>query len=299
MKILISGTSGLIGSALVQSLSRASHQPVKLVRHKSGSGEVFWDPTTERLDPAEVEGFDAVVHLAGESIADGRWSSRKKARIRDSRIASTRLLSNTLAWLSRPPKVFASASAVGYYGDQGDSQLDEQGPQGTGFLAEVCRDWEAATDAAATAGIRTVQFRLGMVLAAEAGALAAMLPLFRLGLGGRLGSGWQYVSWIALDDVTGAIGHVLANDMLHGPVNLVAPRPETNRQFTATLGRVLRRPTWLPVPATALRIVLGQMAGELLLAGARVVPTRLLEAGYRFLHPDLEGALRNVLGRPT
>ncbi len=297
MNILISGASGLIGSALVKSLSEAGHAVRRLVRRAAGPAEVRWDPAAGRLDAADLEGLDAVVHLAGENIAAGRWTRRRKARIRDSRAKGTHLLSRTLAGLADPPGVFISASAVGFYGDRGDRQLDEQSPPGSGFLAEVCRRWEAATEPAAGAGIRAVQLRTGMVLASHGGALAKMLPIFRLGLGGRLGSGRQYVSWITLNDVAGAVGHVLLDETLRGPVNLVAPQPVTNRRFTAALGRVLKRPTWLPAPALALRIVLGKMAEELLLAGARVMPKRLLDAGYRFRHPELEAALRHVLGR--
>jgi uncharacterized protein (TIGR01777 family) len=297
MKILISGASGLIGSALVRSFCDAGHAVTRLVRRQPGPAEVRWDPAAGRLDPAGLEGLDAVVHLAGEGIAAGRWTQHRKARIRDSRARGTRLLSQALAGLARRPEVFASASAIGYYGNRGDEPLDEESPPGSGFLAEVCREWEAATEPAAKAGIRVVQLRLGMVLASPGGALARMLPMFRVGLGGRLGDGRQYVSWITLDDVVGAIGHVLATDTLQGPVNLVAPRPVTNRQFTAALARVLRRPALLPAPAFALRILLGQMAEELLLASARVVPRRLLDAGYRFRHEELEAALRHVLGR--
>lgn len=297
MNILISGASGLIGSALVKSLSEAGHAVRRLVRREAGPAEVRWDPAAGRLDAADLEGLDAVLHLAGENIAAGRWTRRRKARIRESRAVGTRLLSRTLAGLADPPGVFISASAVGFYGDRGEGQLDERSPPGSGFLAEVCRQWEAATEPAAGAGIRAVQLRTGMVLAAHGGALAKMLPIFRLGLGGRLGSGRQYVSWITLDDVAGAVGRVLLDETLRGPVNLVAPQPVTNRRFTAALGRVLKRPTWLPAPALALRIVLGQMAEELLLAGARVMPKRLLDAGYQFLHPELEAALRHVLGR--
>jgi uncharacterized protein (TIGR01777 family) len=298
MKILISGASGLIGSTLVKSLSGAGHEVTRLVRRgHPGPAEIRWDPPAGHLDPASLEGFDAVVHLAGESIAAARWSRQRKARIRQSRVQGTRLLSSTLAGLGRPPGVLASASAIGYYGNRGDQQLDEESPLGSGFLAEVGRDWEAATGPAAEAGIRVVHLRTGMVLASRGGALARMLPLFRLGLGGRLGGGRQYVSWVTLDDVVGAVSHVLLTETLRGPVNLVAPQPVSNRQFTATLGRVLRRPTLLPAPRFALRIILGQVADELLLASTRVVPKRLLDTGYQFRHPELETALRHVLGR--
>ncbi len=297
MKILISGASGLIGSALVTSCCEAGHQVTRLVRCQPGPQQVRWDPAAGRLDPAALEGLDAVVHLAGENVAGGRWTKLKKARIRDSRVEGTRLLSNALAKLADPPEVFASASAVGYYGDRGGQQLDEESPLGSGFLAEVCHEWEAATGPAAEAGIRVVHLRFGVVLGCGGGALAKMLPALRLGLGGRLGSGRQYVSWITLPEVTAAVAHVLATGTLKGPVNLVAPRPVTNRELTAVLGRLLRRPTFLPAPGFALRAMLGQMADELLLASTRVVPRRLLDTGYQFRDPELEEALRHLLGR--
>lgn len=299
MKILISGASGLIGSTLARSSTESGHEVIRLVRSPPGPGQaaIAWDPAAEQLDAAALEGFDAVVHLAGENIAGGRWTRGKKERIRDSRVRGTRLLSRTLARLSSPPGVFASASAIGYYGDRGDKELDEASPAGSGFLAEVCRDWEAATRPAAEAGIRVARLRLGVVLAAGGGALAGMLPPFRWGLGGRLGSGRQYMSWITLDDVTGAIDHVVHSHALEGPINLVAPQPVTNRQFTATLGRVLHRPTLLPAPALVLRLMLGEMADALLLASARVVPRRLLDSGYRFHDPELPGALRRMQAR--
>ena len=297
MKILISGASGLIGSALREFWAKAGHETVCLVRSRPIEGEIHWDPAAQRLDPAPLEGFDAVVHLAGESIATGRWTAAKMARIRDSRVGGTRLLSRTLAGLGKPPKVFASASAVGFYGDRGEEAVDEDSPPGAGFMADVCRQWEAAAQPAAEAGIRAVQLRFGLVLAPGGGALGKMLPAFKLGLGGRLGNGRQYMSWITLDDVVAAVDHVLTTAAIAGPVNLVAPRPATNRDFTAALGRVLRRPTWLPVPAWALRMLLGPMADELLLGGAKVLPQRLLDSGYEFRDPDLAAALGQVLKR--
>jgi uncharacterized protein (TIGR01777 family) len=242
-----------------------------------------------------LEGFDAVVHLAGESIAEGRWTEAKRGRIRDSRVQGTRVLADTLARLIHPPKVFLCASAVGFYGSRGDEELDEESPAGSGFLSDVCREWESACRPAVEAGIRVVNLRLGMVLSTRGGALAKMLPIFRLGLGGRLASGRQYVSWITLDDVVEAIQFVMATDSLEGPVNAVAPGAVTNREFTRVLGRVLRRPAILPAPAFALRCVLGQMAQELLLASTRALPRRLLEAGFAFRDPDLEGALGRVV----
>lgn len=301
MKTLITGSSGLIGSALVESLTAAGHQIVSLTRSTAGPGTaaIHWDPLADRLDPAELEGLDAVVHLAGENIASGRWTRRKKARIRHSRLDGTRLLSRALGGLSRPPRVMASASAVGYYGDRGQQQLDETSPPGSGFLADLCRDWEAATRPAAEAGIRVVLMRFGVVLAAEGGALARMLPAFRWGLGGRLGSGRQYVSWITLDDAVRAVDRLLGEETPAGPVNLVAPQPVDNRRLTRSLGRVLRRPAVLPVPALALRVMLGEMADELLLSSARAVPRRLLDWGFEFGDPELDAALDRLLGSPA
>ena len=300
LHVLVSGASGLIGSALVPFLTTGGHRVTRLVRSPpAGEGAVFWDPAARRLDPAALEGADAVVHLAGEPIARGRWTDAKKARIRDSRIQGTELLAEALARLDRPPRVLVSASAVGYYGDRGAELLRETSPPGTGFLAGVCRDWEAATRAAAAKGIRVATLRFGIVLSPAGGALARMLPPFRLGVGGRIGGGRQYMSWIAVDDAVGAIHHALMTDDLEGPVNVVAPQAVTNREFTRTLGRVLRRPTIFPVPAFAARLAFGELADALLLASARVEPARLLAAGYRFRHPDLEDALRHLLGRPA
>ena len=302
MRVLISGASGLVGSALIEKLSVGSCQLSVLTRGQPPNATdnrqlptdnrqlttdncIRWDPAAGQLNAQAVEGFDAVVHLAGESIAQGRWTAEKKARIRDSRVQGTGLLCRALAETARPPKVLVSASAVGYYGDRGDEELDETSAAGRGFLAEVCRQWEAATEPATAAGIRVVCVRLGVVLARHGGALARMLPLFRFGLGGRLGSGRQYVSWISLGDAVEAICHVIATQSLSGPVNLVSPNPVTNCEFTKLLGRVLHRPTIFPVPAFALRLMLGEMADALLLASTRVLPTRLLRSGYVFREP--------------
>ena len=297
MKILLSGASGFIGSALVARLGDEGHEPVRLVRAepRPGGAEIRWDPTAGRLDAASLEGFDAVVHLAGESIAEGRWTRARKTRIRDSRVRGTELLARTLARLSDRPEVLVSASAIGFYGDRGDQELDEQSPRGNGFVAEVCRQWEGASRTAGAAGIRVVQLRLGLVLSPTGGALAKMLPAFRLGLGGRLGSGRQYVSWITLDDLVDVVRHVLATDRLQGPVNAVAPQPVTNREFARALGRALRRPARVPVPRFALRAMLGEMADELLLASIRVLPRRLLDTGFRFGDADLPAALARLL----
>jgi uncharacterized protein (TIGR01777 family) len=299
LEILVTGASGLVGSALVAFLTTGGHRVVRLVRGTPSAGEaaVRWDPAAGTIDTAALEGLDAAVHLAGESIAGGRWSEARKARIRESRTRGTRLLAGALARLARPPRVLVSASAVGYYGDRGAETLDETSAPGRGFLAEVCRAWEAATAPAAERGVRVVHLRTGVVLSAAGGALARMLPPFRLGAGGPLGSGEQYVSWIALDDLLGVVLHALRTDALAGAVNAVAPQPVTNAVFSATLGRVLRRPAAIPLPAVAARLAFGEMADELLLAGARVEPARLRATGYRFRQADLEDALRHTLGR--
>jgi uncharacterized protein (TIGR01777 family) len=296
MRILVSGASGLIGSALVRRLA-APIEVIRLVRREptSDAAEIRWDPAAGTIDAHRLEAFDAVVHLAGENIGAGRWTSARKARIRNSRVDGTRMLAQTLAGLARPPKVLVSASAVGFYGNRGDGELDESSSPGEGFLAGVCRDWEAATVPAAEAGIRVVLARFGVVLAREGGALARLLPPFRFGLGGRLGSGRQFMSWVSLEDVVGAIRFLLENESLRGPVNVTSPQPVTNRQFTETLGRVLHRPTVLPAPAFLLRVALGEMADEMLLSSARVLPRRLLDAGYRFSQTDLEATLMRML----
>jgi hypothetical protein len=297
MKILISGSSGLIGSVLVDYLHANGHEVIRLVRPESRQhGKVIqWDPSAGKLNGAALEDFDAVVHLAGANIGAKRWTPARKAVIRESRIASTRLLSCALARLQNKPRVLACASAVGYYGDRGEELLDEESASGDGFLAELCREWEQAAQAASDAGIRVVHLRFGLVLSADGGALARMLPLIRLGLGGRLGSGRQYVSWIALDDAVSAIHHCLTCESLSGPVNIVSPHPVTNREFTRTLGKVLKRPTFFTVPRPALRMMLGEIADELL-ASTSVQPKRLLATDFRFQYPELEAALRHLLG---
>jgi uncharacterized protein (TIGR01777 family) len=293
MKILVSGSTGLIGSALIPVLAEQGHTIIRLVRRqpRPGTAEVQWNPEAAQIDAAALEGLDAVVHLAGENVA-GRWTKEKKARILDSRVQGTRLLSETLARLKNPPRALASASAIGYYGNRGDEVLREDSAPGTSFMAEVCREWEEATKPASDASIR-------IVLSPQGGALAKMLTPFRLGVGGRIGSGNQYWSWIALDDVISAIRHVLATDELRGAVNIVAPQPVTNAEFTSTLGRALGRLTLLPVPAFAIRLAMGEMADEALLASARVEPACLQQTGYTFRHSDLDGALRHLLARST
>jgi len=297
MRVAVSGSTGLVGSALVSALAAAGHDAIRLARSPTRSTQhtAVWDPAAGTIDAAALDGVEAVVHLAGESIATGRWTTQKKARILESRIKGTQLLSQTLARMTRPPHVLVSASAIGYYGDRGEETLNEDSPQGRGFLPEVCQAWESATEPAFRAGIRVVQTRLGIVLSPSGGALAMMLPPFRLGLGGPLGNGRQYMSWVAIDDVVGAIHYALTTEHLRGPVNVVAPNPVTNQEFTKILARVLRRPAVFPVPPVMLRLMLGQLADEALLASARVLPSKLRLTGYPFRYPDLEGALRHLL----
>ena len=299
MKVAVTGATGLIGSALVPFLRSGGHEAVALRRASgvSGGGEAEWDPRTGALSAGVVDGLDAVVHLAGENVAGGRWTAARKARIRGSRVDGTRRLAAALAALPRPPRTLVAASAIGFYGDRGDETLDESSAPGKGFLPEVCQAWEAAADAAREAGLRVVHLRIGIVLTPAGGALGQMLLPFRMGVGGVIGSGRQYMSWVALDDVLGAVLHALRTEDLAGPVNAAAPNPVTNAAFTKTLGRVLRRPTLLPLPAFGARLAFGEMADALLLASARVDPARLRDGGFRFGHPGLEDALRHVLGR--
>jgi uncharacterized protein len=300
LKILLSGASGLVGSALLPFLTAGGHQIIRLVRGqpRPEAPEVQWDPVRGVLDLTRIEGVDAVVHLAGENIAAGRWTPERKARIRESRVRGTKTLSEALGQLVLPPKVFVSASAMGYYGDRGSEVVHEDSPPGQNFLADVCTAWEAATDVAEKKGIRVAHLRIGLVLSGTGGALAKMLVPFKLGAGGSIGSGKQYMSWVALDDMVGIIHHVLMTETLRGAVNAVTPNPVTNSEFTRTLGAVLHRPTLLPVPAFALRLALGrEMADDLLLSSTRLQPRRLIETAYPFRHPDLRDALRYVLGK--
>jgi uncharacterized protein len=298
MKVVVTGSHGLIGSALAPALEDAGHTVIRLVRGSAVAGEVRWDPAAGVLDATLLEGVDGAVNLAGVGIADKRWTEEQKRRILDSRVAATDLLARRLAELDPKPTVLVNGSAIGFYGDRGDEELTEESQGGSGFLADLVRRWEAATAPAQDAGIRVALVRSGIVLSGKGGALAKQLPLFRFGLGGRLGSGRQYQSWISIDDEVSAIVHVLGTDALGGPVNLTAPQPVTNREFTATLGRLLGRPALLPVPAAALSIALGrQLATEVLVASQRVLPVRLHESGYQFRHHDLETALRAVVGR--
>ncbi|HJU57022.1 MAG TPA: TIGR01777 family oxidoreductase [Pyrinomonadaceae bacterium] len=296
MKILVTGASGLVGHRLVPSLESKGHEVLRLVRNApADSREVRWDPAKGTIDAAALEGVDAAVHLAGENLAEGRWTEEKKRRIRESRVKGTRLISETLAGLARKPEVLVSASAVGFYGNRGREVLTEQSATGDDFLADVCREWEEATAAAEHAGVRVVRLRFGVILSGEGGALKKMLFPFRMGVGGRLGSGEQYMSWVTLDDAVGAIEHALENRTLRGPVNVVAPQPVTNREFTKAMGSALSRPTIFPVPAFALRLLFGEMADATLLSSQRAEPARLKESGFVFKHPEIKSALKHVL----
>ncbi|HEU4477037.1 MAG TPA: TIGR01777 family oxidoreductase [Pyrinomonadaceae bacterium] len=296
MRILISGSHGLVGEALIRALKTGGHEIYRLVRHAPNSeSEIEWSPDRYSIAISRIEGFDAVYHLAGESIASGRWNEEKKKKIRESRTKGTKLLADALANLAQPPKTLISASAIGYYGDRGDELLNETSPPGKDFLADVCVEWEKATDHAKEKGVRVVNTRFGIILDKEGGALAKMLPPFRMGIGGRIGDGKQWMSWIALDDVIGALQFALTNDGLTGPVNFVAPNPVTNAKFTKALGRALSRPTFFPIPAFGVRLAFGEMADALLLSSQRVRPAKLADSNYQFAFTNLESALRSVL----
>lgn len=298
MKTLITGATGLVGQSLIPLLTTQGHETWRLVRSAPREpNDISWRPDKSELPAERLDGLDAVVHLAGENIAGARWTPAVKQRLLDSRVGPTRLLCETLAKLRNKPKALVCASAIGYYGDRGADELTESSAAGEGFLPELCREWEAACEPARQAGIRVVNLRIGIVLTPKGGALAKMLLPFKLGGGGVIGSGGQFWSWIAIDDLLGAIYHSLIRDDLAGPVNATAPQPVTNREFTKTLGRVLHRPTIVPMPAFVARLALGEMADALLLASARVLPQRLADTGYQFRFPTLEAALRHVLGR--
>jgi uncharacterized protein (TIGR01777 family) len=293
--IAISGASGFLGSALARVLVARGDRVKALVRPGARQAGIAWDPARGQIDRAGLAGVEAVVHLAGENVAGGRWSEAQKRRIEHSRVDGTRLLADTLAGLETKPEVFISASAVGFYGPHGEETLDERDPAGRDFLAQVCERWEAAAEAARVAGIRVVHPRFGLVLHPSGGALAKMLPAFRLLVGGKLGSGKQFMSWVALEDAISALTFALAEHGLRGPVNVTAPAPVSNAEFTAALGRALSRPTLLTVPSFALRALFGEMAEIALLAGARVLPQKLLDHGFRFAAPELAPYLDSVL----
>ncbi|HYM76574.1 MAG TPA: TIGR01777 family oxidoreductase [Candidatus Dormibacteraeota bacterium] len=292
-RILVSGVSGPIGTALLPSLDTLGYKVIRLVRGPATNrGQIHWDPA-QPISPDAVSGFDAVIHLAGESIV-GRWTAAKKQAIRESRVLGTSQLAAALAKASGKPHVFISSSAIGYYGDRGEEVLNEQSAPGSGFLPDVCREWEAATRPAADAGIRTVQMRTGVVLSPKGGALGKMLTPFKMGVGGRVGDGRQWMSWIAVEDMVGAIHHLLKADLVQGPVNMVAPKPVTNTEFTRTLASVLSRPAIFPVPAFAVKLAFGEMGETVLLGGQRVEPAQLVASGYPFRFPTLRSALESL-----
>ncbi|MET0622558.1 MAG: TIGR01777 family oxidoreductase [Pyrinomonadaceae bacterium] len=303
MKVIVTGSTGLVGRALVRSLLADGHEVTRLVRGGSqsfrapGTAAVHWNPERGEIDAGELEGHDAAVHLAGENVGEGRWDDEKKRRIIESRKKGTSLLASALAGLSAKPRVLVSASATGYYGDRGDEILREESASGSDFLSEVCREWEKATLQASQAGVRVVHLRIGVVLDGEGGALQKMLTPFKLGLGGKIGSGSQYMNWITLEDLIAVIRRAIEDESLRGPVNAVAPQQVTNAEFTKALGHALGRPTVFAVPAFAARLAFGEVADALLMASTRVEPARLKEAGFQFKHPEIEGALRSVLGK--
>jgi uncharacterized protein len=297
MKIIVTGSNGFVGSALVVQLVKDGHSVTRLVRDKSATGadRVYWNPQSDEIDAARLENHDAAIHLAGENAGTARWTEAKKRRIRDSRVKGTRLVSEAFAGLSSPPRVFVCASATGYYGNRDDEILTEASAPGDDFLAGVCRDWEAAADAARASGIRTVHLRLGLILGGKGGPLPRMIQPFKFGIGGRFGSGEQYMSWITIDDTIGVILFVLENAQLEGAINTVTPNPVKNREFTGTLGKVINRPSAIPLPATVARLVFGEVADALVLVSQRAMPEKLIKAGFSFKFPELEPALRHVL----
>ncbi|WOX09153.1 TIGR01777 family oxidoreductase [Streptomyces sp. N50] len=294
-RIAVTGASGLIGSALVRSLTADGHEVVRLVRRAArGADEVCWDPEGQYVDAAALDGCDAVVNLAGAGVGDHRWTDAYKKQVRDSRVLGTSALAEAVAALDRPPRVWVNGSAIGFYGETGDRAVDESAPPGDGFLPSLCVEWEEATAPVQEAGVRTVFARTGLVVAREGGAWAKLFPLYKAGLGGRFGNGRQYWSFVALHDEVAAIRHLIDTDGLSGPFNLTAPNPLTNREISAAMGRVLRRPSLFTVPSPALKLVLGEMSGDVL-GSQRVLPKRLLESGFTFAFPEIEGAIRAAL----
>jgi len=296
MKILVAGASGLVGSALIPALESDGAEITRLTRSSPKANEIGWHPNQKQIDAARLESFDAIINLAGENIAEGRWTDEKKRKIRESRVNGTHLLSDAIAKLAPQRRVFLCASATGFYGNRDDEILDETSESGGGFLADVCREWEDATKPATKAGVRVVNLRFGPILAREGGMLGKMLTPFKMGMGGKVGSGKQYISWVAIDDVVGAIKLALADGSIHGPLNVVSPNPVTNEEFTKTLGEVLSRPTVMSIPAFAARLAFGEMADEMLLVSQRVIPKKLRDTGFQFEYPELEGAFRKYLG---
>lgn len=299
MEIAITGSSGLIGSALVEELTRTGHRAIRMVRRpvKAGEDEIFWDPASGQIDAEALEGIDGVVNMAGAGIGDRRWTDEYRRLLVSSRVDGTALLASTCAALKAPPAVLVSGSAIGYYGSRAAEQLTEESEPGSGFLADLCRDWEAAAQPATDSGIRTVFTRTGIVLSSDGGAMGKLLPLFKLGVGGKFGSGSQYMSWISIDDTVGAIMHFLTTESTSGSYNLTAPNPVTNSDFTAALSEAVSRPAIFPVPRFGPRLIMGgDRADALLFDSARVLPERLVESGYRFEHSDLPSALADILG---
>jgi hypothetical protein len=296
MKIAITGASGLVGSALIPPLEDEGSEVTRLVRDSPKAGEIEWHPNQDQLEPRKLDGFEAIINLAGESIAEGRWTDEKKRKIHDSRVHGTHLLSEAMARLAHKPRVFLCASATGIYGDRGEEILDEQSESGGGFLAGVCREWEKATEPATKAGVRVVNLRFGPIIARDGGMVEKMLTPFKMGLGGKVGSGKQYISWVAIEDVVAAMKLALKEESIRGPLNIVSPNPVTNERFTKTLGEVLSRPTVMAMPAFAARLAFGEMADEMLLVSQRVMPKKLKSIGYQFSFPELEGALRKHAG---
>jgi uncharacterized protein (TIGR01777 family) len=300
MHVAVTGSTGLIGSALVRLLAAEGHTVTRLTRSQpSQPDQVRWDPAGGSIDAGALAAADAVVHLAGKAIASGRWTGKAKREIRESRVRGTRLLAETMAGLTDGPRVLVCASGIHYYGDRGDEVVTERSGPGVGFLAEVCQAWEAAADPARAAGLRVVHVRTGLSQTRQGGSLPKQLPLFRLGLGGRFGSGRQWWSWVSLDDVLGIYRHALVGDGLEGAVNATAPNPVTNAEFTTTLARVLGRPALAPVPKFGPRLALGEMADELVFSSIRVLPEAATASGYRFRWPELEPVLRHLLQRPA
>lgn len=295
MKILIAGSTGLIGQELTAFLESKGHQVVGLSRGK-GKG-IQWDPENRSIDADKLEGFDAVINLAGENIANSKWTAKKKEKIRTSRVESTRFLCDTLKQLQTPPKVLINSSAIGYYGNVPEGEANESHAAGSGFLASVCHEWEAATECLMGEDIRIVMPRFGVVLSTKGGALKRMLAPFKLGLGGVIGSGRQMMSWVDIEDVARAVEFCLNTESIHGPVNITAPNPVSNREFTKTLGKILSRPTIASMPEFAARLAFGEMAEEMLLSGAKVIPERLLSAGFEFQYPTLKQSLKHLLAQ--
>ena len=295
MKVLISGSTGLVGTALSAALQCMGHEVIPLRRGDKNPGDAWWDPAAGSINLGAAAGLDAVFHLAGENIAGGKWTEERKARIMDSRRVGTRVLAEALAAAGENPDVLVSASGIGYYGERGDETATEQTALGEGFLCDICREWEAATQPARDAGIRVVNARIGIVLSTRGGALTKMLTPFKLGLGGKVGNGKQVMSWVSLQDLVNMLLFVMSDQTLSGPVNMVAPNPVTNAEFTKALGRALKRPTIAPLPVFAARLMFGEMADELLLTSIRVAPSVLQAAGYDFLHSDIDAGMRAAL----